>query len=229
MAFYAIADLHLSLDSNKSMDIFPGWENYTEKITNNFNSLLMPDDTIIIAGDLSWGMNLDQSKKDFELINSFPGKKIFLKGNHDYYWSTKTKMNKFFEDNNFKNFEILHNNSIIVEDYAICGTRGWINDGSEPEDQKIIMRESYRLEASILEAKKMDLPIICFLHYPPVYNNVYCREIFDILVKYDIKECYYGHLHGRSIKKATQGQYKKINFHLISADYLDFMPVRVVL
>jgi predicted phosphohydrolase len=225
---YAIADLHLSLDSDKNMDIFGGWEGYAQKISANFGEKLRTGDTIVLAGDTSWGGSLYKSLADFKFIDAFPGRKIISKGNHDYFWATKTKMERFFAENNLNTLEILHNNAVISEGRAICGTRGWVNDGTEPASRKIILREAQRLELSLSEGMKTGLPILCFLHYPPVYCGSVCEEIFSVLKKFAIKKCYYGHIHGKAHKYAVQGIYRGVGLQMISADYLDFMPIEVV-
>ena len=225
MAVYAIADLHLSLAVNKPMDVFSGWENYVEKIDENFKRLLKDDDVLVIAGDFSWGMNLDEALEDFKFLDKFAGKKILLKGNHDFYFETISKMNNFFKENNLNSISILQNNAYETEEFAICGTRGWVNESNlEVDDKKILKREAIRLELSILQAQKLKKPIKCFLHYPPVYKNAVNKEILDVLIKYNIDNCYYGHIHGGGKKYAIEGNYNKINLKLISADYLNFKP-----
>lgn len=228
MSIYTIADLHLSLDANKSMEIFSGWENYVNRIRDGFAKTVSDGDTVVLAGDLSWGMDLDKSLKDFRFIDQLPGKKIILKGNHDYFWTTKQKMDNFFVENSLNSISILHNNCYVVEDYAICGTRGWVSDGTEQADQKVILREASRLETSIKEGIKTGYPIICFLHYPPIYYNNRCDEILNILYKYNIKKCFYGHIHGAGKKNAFTGDYNGTDFTVVSADRLDFTPLRVV-
>ena len=177
MNLFTIADLHLPLGADKPMDIFGGWDNYVERLQKNWGKLVNEDDTVIIAGDISWGISLEQSKPDFEFINNLPGKKIILKGNHDFWWSTASKINEFFEKNNFDTINILHNNCYSDGNIAICGTRGWIYDGSGEKDKKIITRECGRLERSIqLAINDGAIPIV-FLHYPPIYSEFMCEEI----------------------------------------------------
>ena len=228
MAIYAMADLHLSLATDKSMDIFPGWSCYEEKIAKNCGTVLRDDDTLVIPGDLSWAMTLPEALEDFRFIHKLPGSKIILKGNHDYFWTTRAKMEKFFLENGLAGISILHNNAIACQNYAVCGTRGWVNDGSQPADQRVILREAGRLQTSINEAKKLRLPILCFLHYPPVYGETRCDEILQVLLDNRIERCYYGHIHGAGHRKAVQGDYMGIDFRLVSADYLDFIPQKVV-
>ena len=154
MSLFAIADLHLSLGTDKPMDIFGGWSDYVTKLETNWQNKVRPEDTVVIPGDISWGMNFEQSKKDFEFINKLNGRKIISKGNHDYWWNTKNKMDKFFAENGFDTINILHNNHYSYDGYGICGTRGWISDNGEPADQKVLAREAGRLALSIESAQK---------------------------------------------------------------------------
>lgn len=227
MAIFAIGDLHLSLGTDKPMDIFGGWTNYTQRLEENWRNLITADDTVVIAGDISWAMGLESAKKDFGFIHALPGKKIILKGNHDYFWTTKAKMDRFFAENGFDSIKILFNNAYVAEDIAICGTRGWIFDGSEQADKKVILREAGRLKMSLDEGKKTGKEIICFLHYPPVYQHERCGEIMDVLHAYEIKRCFYGHIHGPACAYAYKGDCEGIALSLISADYLGFKPIKI--
>ena len=228
MSLYAIADLHLSLGADKPMDIFGGWDNYVTRLEENWRRTVKADDTVVIAGDISWAMRLEQSFNDFDFIESLPGKKILLKGNHDYWWTTRKKIEDFFQKNNFNSMSILFNSAEIVESFAVCGTRGWSYDCSTQEDIKILNREVGRLTTSIEQAKQTDKEIIVFLHYPPVFSGYECTEIMNVLQKYNIKKCYYGHIHGKQIgKKAITGTYKGVDFHMISCDQVNFTPVLV--
>lgn len=224
MAIYAMSDFHLSLGTDKPMDIFKGWDNYMDRIWENCHAILTPEDTLVIGGDISWGMSLEDCRKDFQFIEDLPGKKVLLKGNHDYFWATKSKMERFFAEEGFSTMQILHNNTIEVEGYALCGTRGWVQDGSEPSDQKVIHREVGRLQMSIKEAKKTTLPILCFLHYPPVFHKVECEEIMKVLLEEEIPNCYYGHIHGSAHRFIVEGMYQGMELKLVSADYLHFTP-----
>ena len=216
---YTIADLHLSFGTDKPMDIFSGWTNYTERIRNNWQRLVEPNDTVVIAGDISWAMKLNEINKDFEYIQSLNGKKIILKGNHDYWWTTKSKMDKYISDSGFDSVSILHNNYYVVEDTAICGTRGWFYDAEKDEDMLILKREVGRLKMSIEPAIKAGYKPVVFLHYPPIYNNMECREIMDVLREYGIEKCFYGHVHGgNASKKAFTGEKDGIKFQLIACD-----------
>ena len=234
MAIYGIADLHLSFIEDKPMDIFgDNWENHAEKIKENWIKQVKEEDFVILPGDFSWAMYLNDAKLDFEYLNSLPGTKILLKGNHDYWWTTLTKMNEFIKENEFNNIYFLYNNSYLIENKIIVGTRGW-NILDEENDMKMIKRENARLELSIQDGLKKygeDKEIIAFMHYPPINKNVLLRkeenEFIKTLKKYNIHKCYYGHLHGQSHKDAIEGIVDEIDFKLISADYLDFKLVKI--
>lgn len=225
MAVYAIGDLHLSLGSDKPMDVFGGnWDNYVEKITLGFKRL-NDDDVCVLCGDLTWGMNLQDSLNDFLFINNLPGKKIILKGNHDYWWTTATKAERFFDLNSIDTISILNNNCYIIGDTAICGTRGWFfnEDGGKEHDKKVMLREIQRFEASLKAAG--DTPEkICFFHYPPVFLDFRSSEIIGLMHDYGVTDCYYGHIHGKGHTSAKIGCDDGINYHMVSADYIDFIP-----
>ena len=227
MALYAIGDLHLCLGAPKPMDIFGGaWVGYMEKLKQGM-SVIGPEDTTVLLGDLSWALDLPSARDDFAWIDLIPGKKIILKGNHDYWWSTASKFYKFCEENSFSDMYILNNNFFEYEGFAICGTRGWFFEeerGSE-HDEKVFKRELLRLEASLKAAG--DLPKIVFLHYPPRYKGYTCDPILDLLKQYDVRRCYYGHLHGASHGLAMEGLWDGVDFKLVSADRINFAPQAV--
>lgn len=227
MALYAIGDTHLSLGSDKPMDVFGGgWTGYIEKLKAGFSQIL-PEDTVVICGDVSWGMSLEEAKQDFTFLNELPGRKILLKGNHDYWWNTAAKMNKFFQENGLTNLSILHNNCHLYGETAICGTRGWFYEEDRGEHSaKIFNRELIRMEASLKTAG--DREKICFLHYPPVYHGYRCQEIIDLMEKYQVSRCYYGHLHGGSHRFAVCGERNGIEYRLIAADYIGFKPEKIL-
>lgn len=227
MALYVIGDLHLSLSGNKSMDIFSGWHDYVQRIETNWRAKVRPEDTVVLAGDTSWGMSFAEAAADFAFIDALPGQKIILKGNHDYWWATLNKMNNFFAENGWNTLHILHNNYYLAEGVCICGSRGWLFDQGEPADQKVIAREAGRLEASILSAAHRPEEKVVFLHYPPVYGEQLSPEMVDVLLKYGIRRCYYGHIHGSGCGYALNGEYMGIDFRLISADHIRFDPVLV--
>ena len=207
------------------MDIFRGWENHTHKLLANWNRLVKEDDTVVLPGDLSWALKLSETKEDFEFLKKLNGKKILIKGNHDLWWSTQNKINNYFKENNITDSQILFNNCIVAEGYAIAGTRGWFYDNSG--SKKVLLREAGRLETSIKSALETGLPILVFLHYPPVYGDYVCREILDILQKYNIKDVYHGHIHGSGLNHAIK-EFEGINFHLISCDCIDFTPIKII-
>ncbi len=229
MAIYVIADLHLSFTVNKPMDIFGNnWENHEEKIAQNWLNIIRPEDTVILPGDFSWATYIEDAKIDFEYLNNLPGKKILLKGNHDYWWTTLTKMREFVSENKFTNIDFLYNNSYLVEDKLIVGTRGWTLQDTD-ESRKMINRENERLKLSFKDAIENygeDKEKIVFMHYPPISSKNLMDnnhlEFYKTMKHYDVKECYYGHLHGNSHREAIEGEVGGINFHLISADYLNF-------
>ena len=229
MALFVMGDLHLSLSSDKSMDIFGGWENYVERIKDNWNREVSPEDTVVVHGDISWAMSLKEAEADFRFIHELPGRKIILKGNHDYWWTTAAKMNNFLAENGFDSIFILHNNHYSYENYGICGTRGWINDDTEPADAKVLAREANRLETSISSAESAGLEPLVFLHYPPLYGNEYNPDLLEVMYRHNIKRCWYGHIHGRKgHQNAVNGERDGIVFQLVSADYVQFCPVKIM-
>ena len=227
MSLFVIGDLHLSLSTDKSMDIFGGWDDYVNRLRNNWKEKVIDSDTVVIPGDISWAMSIEEAYDDFKFINDLPGNKIILKGNHDYWWTTKSKADKFFNVNNFNTLNVLHNNHYEYDGIGICGTRGWINDGSEPADAKVIAREAMRLDRSIQSAVDKGLKPIVFLHYPPIYGPDTNYDILDVLLKHNIKNVYYGHLHSYATKNALNGRCYGIDFRLISSDYLQFSPLDI--
>ena len=227
LALYAIGDLHLSIGGNKPMDVFGGrWINYVDKLREGFASL-GPEDVTVLCGDLSWGMSIEAAREDFLFIDSLPGRKVVLKGNHDYWWSTAAKAERFFAENGIKTIEILNNNCRWYGDIALCGTRGWFYEeerGGE-HDKKIMLRELGRLETSLKCAGESEK--LVFLHYPPKYAAYECPELLALLEKYGVRECYYGHIHGPSCPMAFQGELNGTSFRLVSADWLMFKPLLV--
>ena len=228
MALYAIGDLHLCLGAPKPMDIFGGaWVGYMDKLREGM-SVITAEDTTVLLGDLSWALDLENAQADFAWINEIPGRKIILKGNHDYWWSTAAKFRKFCEANGFTDMHILNNNCFEYDGYAICGTRGWFfeEERSGQHDEKVFKRELIRLEASLKAAGEK--PKMVFLHYPPRYKGYECGEILELLRKYEVRRCFYGHLHGGSHKLAMEGQWDGTDFKLVAGDYLNFRPYRVI-
>lgn len=223
MNLFTIADLHLPLGANKPMDIFGGWDNYVERIEKNWKKLVNEEDTVVIGGDISWAISLAEAKPDFQFIDSLPGHKIILKGNHDYWWGTANKINEFLRDNKFNSISILHNNCYSDGSIAICGTRGWIYDGTGEKDLKIISREASRLETSIKLAIENNLIPKVFLHYPPAFADCVCEEIITVLKKYNVDIVYYGHIHGKGIYNAVS-EFDGIKLKIVSSDAVEFTP-----
>lgn len=239
MSLYVMSDLHLSNNTDKSMEVFGArWTGYTQKIERNWNAIINDDDTVIIPGDISWASSLEEALPDLLFLEKLPGKKLIGKGNHDFWWSTLTKMNAFFEQNKINSIKFLYNNAYEIEDFIVCGTRGWFYDEKQQtpvnnaDYDKIINREVQRLTLSIeqaLEIKKncnCDKQILVFLHFPPVWNNFICREIIDTLKKYEIKKCYFGHIHGNYTVPRLQ-TFEGIDFVMTAADFLQFSPMPI--
>lgn len=228
MALFAIGDLHLCLGAPKPMDIFGGsWVGYMEKLEAGL-SVIGPEDTTVLMGDLSWALDLQSAKADFAWIDRIAGRKIILKGNHDYWWSTASKFYNFCTENGFSNQWILNNNHFEYDGWAICGTRGWFfeEEKSGQHDEKVFKRELLRLEASLRSAGA--LPKLVFLHYPPRYKGYACKEILELLQQYDVRRCFFGHLHGPSQNLAMEGLWDGIEYRLLSADKLNFQPFQVI-
>lgn len=226
MALFVLGDTHLSLGGTKPMDVFPGWSGYVEKLEASWRRLVKPEDTVVLAGDISWSMRLADTRKDFAFLNGLPGRKLIMKGNHDYWWSTANKMNEFFRAEGFDTLRLLHNNSYTVEGYALCGTRGWLFDADEPHDEKVMNREIGRLRLS-LDAAEPGREKLVFLHYPPVYTGADAPEIVAVLKEYGVRRCFYAHLHGKAIRFAVQGEVDGIRYKLVSADGLHFCPYKI--
>ena len=232
MAIFVIGDLHLSFGTDKPMDIF-GWGDHTEKIKKNWIENVKTEDTVIIPGDFSWAMTLEEAIPDFEFLNSLPGTKIISKGNHDYWWNTMSKMNKFLKEHKFDTIHFLQNNSYLVEDKIIIGTRGWVTNSYNSEaDYKVLKRENERLKLSAnlgIEQFGKDKEIIAFLHYPPFFKGKAPKEIdfVETLKDIGVHKCYYGHLQGESHREALEGEISGIEFKLISSDYLEFLPQKI--
>ena len=236
MALFSIADLHLpgKEGEKKSMEVFgPRWIGGNDKLKKNWNAIIRSDDTVIIPGDISWAMTLEEAYNDFSMLNSLPGVKIIGKGNHDFWWTTATKMNKFFNDNHFDSLKILYNNSFAIGNVLICGSRGWFAEESNQKTigdvswTKITARETMRLKMSLESNNSTGMERIVFLHFPPVWGNSVCNDIIELLHTQNVTKCYYGHIHGMYSSEANF-VYEGIRFELISADYLDFCPKKII-
>ena len=226
MALYALGDLHLALGADKPMDVFGGkWAGYMDKLEASL-SVLRPEDTLVIAGDFCWALGLEEAGPDFRFLNRFPGRKLLVKGNHDYWWNTAAKFRRFCEANGLEQMDLLHNNCHFYGEIALCGTRGWFfEEDQKPHNEKVLNREVGRLEASLKLAGGR--PILAFLHYPPLYEGYRCPEILKKLEEYGVARCFYGHLHGVTHRRAIQGKFSGVDYNLVSADYLRFEPKKI--
>jgi predicted phosphohydrolase len=232
MAIFAISDLHLAKSVDKPMDIFGGrWANYMERLEKEWRQTVSAEDTVLVPGDISWATYLDEAYEDFRLIDSLPGKKIISKGNHDYWWTTHSKLEKFIFGNSFNTISFMHNNSFEIEGFAVCGTRGWTLPGDDDfssEDRKIYERELKRLELSLKSiGSHHPKGVIAALHFPVMNSKGVFSEFLDIMLKYEVTHCIYGHLHGEAHRHVQEGNIKGIEFRLVAADYLGFKPTRL--
>lgn len=226
---WTIGDLHLSFGSNKPMDVFgKDWAGHVERLTEGFKRV-GPDDVTVICGDLTWGMDMESCLQDFLYIHRLPGRKIILKGNHDYWWSTAAKAKSFFLENGIDSIDILHNNCFFYKDAALCGTRGWMCpvENPAPHDKKMMDREIIRLEASLKAAGETERKIV-FLHYPPIFGRSYAAGMIDVMERFGVRECYYGHIHGAGRSLAFEGEDRNIRYKLISCDHVGFCPIKIM-
>lgn len=233
MALFALSDTHLSLSVDKPMNIFGSrWTDHHKKIELAWNSMVKDTDTVVIGGDISWGIDLEEAKNDLLFIDKLTGKKIFVKGNHDLWWNSLTKIQNLFDKLGITSIELLQNNYFKRDGFLICGTRGWYVDPSNsPKDtsfEKLIKREAARLEMSIQSSLNDEGERVVFLHFPPVFQDFVYRELIDVLHKYDVKRCFYGHLHGM-YKILREFTFEDIEFTLVSADFLNFVPFLIKL
>ena len=236
MALFVIGDLHLSNSTPKAMDVFgPRWSSYMDRIAENWRAAVTDDDTVVIPGDVSWAIDFDELKPDFDYLEALPGKKILLKGNHDYWWQTMSKLTAFIEANGYGSISFLHNDATEAEGYIICGSRGWYNDDKNTpirgaDSKKIIAREVIRLRASLEKGKALcgdgNKEMIAFLHFPPIFKGYLCDELILELYRAGIKRCYFGHIHG-NYEAPARIEYADIDFYLASADYILFKPMRI--
>lgn len=230
MSLFVLSDLHLCQSTpSKTMSVFAGWDNYQERIKENWEKLISDEDTIVLPGDISWGMSMTEAAADFRFINELPGTKIIIKGNHDYWWNTMHKMEAFLSSEGFDTIKILHNNHYRYGEYGICGTRGWVSMNGETQDEKVLKREVQRLETSIQSALSENLKPIVFMHYPPIFASNFNYDILEVLYRNKIEHCYYGHVHGRHLHElCVTNTYDDVNYHLVSGDYLQFIPEKIL-
>lgn len=227
MALYAIGDTHLSIGGSKPMTVFSGWDRYVERLEENWRRLITPEDTVVIPGDISWGMSLKEAATDFAFLQALPGKKLLLKGNHDYWWTTRRKIDGFLADSGFDTLQIVHNDAVSVDGIAVCGSRGWFFDAEQEADRKVLLREAGRLRASVKAARQTGCEPVAFLHYPPIFGGQSCPELIEVLQQEGVKRCYYGHVHSQGIRQAFNGERDGIEYRLVSADALHFCPVHI--
>ncbi len=224
MSLFAIGDTHLSFGVEKPMDVFGGWQDYENRLAENWRSVVKEDDTVIVCGDVSWGMKLPEALPDFRFLDSLPGQKLLMKGNHDYWWETCSKMAAFLAANGVTTLRFLFNNAYRFGDVAVAGTKGWFFDSGAEDEEKALNRELCRLRLSLEKAAALGGEPLAFLHYPPISRKAVCEEIVAVLHEFGVRRCYYAHLHGVSIKNAYIGEYNGIRFDLISGDSLGFCP-----
>lgn len=225
MSLYAISDLHLGLSNDKPMDIFGGrWENYLELLKNNWIEYIQPEDVVLIPGDISWATYIDRAETDFRFLHELPGKKVISKGNHDYWWETLNKLNKYIDKMGFDSLRFMHNSIYQYENIVICAAKGYPDNGTTDEDIKLYNREVSRLQLSLDMAAKADAEqIFVMLHYPPMQGSDFTR----LMEEYNVSRCLYGHLHGGAHKLATVGEHNGVEYNLVSADYLHFKPLLI--
>ena len=232
MSLYVIADTHLSFGTDKPMDVFKGWSDYTDRLSSAWKELVTPEDTVVIPGDISWAMDIKNAVKDFEFLNSLPGEKLIGKGNHDYWWCTMRKMEEFLRENHFDTLHFLFNNAYLVNGISVCGSRGWFFDAAgenSAENEKVILREAGRLRRSIEAGIALGGEPTVFMHYPVVTDEGACKPLLDVLKEYGIKRCYFGHIHGDRSGRYNDYTAEGIRFSLISADNLAFCPKKVMI
>ncbi len=228
MLLFAISDLHLSLGGNKPMDIFGEcWENHHIKLRDNWNRVVSPEDAVILGGDLSWALKLEEAEADLAFIHALPGKKIIFRGNHDYWWKSYSKVQKALP----KSIYAVQNNYYALGDVAVCGTRGWsapFGESYTEQDEKIYQRELLRLQMSLEAAQKDGFNrLLAALHFPPFNARLEDTQVVEILHRFGVKLCLYGHLHGADHQKAFQGTRDGIVYYFTASDYLDFTPVQL--
>lgn len=230
MNIYSISDLHLDINNTKPMDIFgPVWNNYLDKIVDSWNSQVKDDDVVIMAGDYSWAMKLEEVEKDFEFLRSLNGIKIIIRGNHDYWWNSVSKVRAKLPENTYA----LQNDAIKIGEYIFCGNRGWlIPEGKQntEENQKIYAREVIRLEMSLKAAKKLQTnneKIVFITHYPPFNNKIETSEYTRMLEEYGVSIVVFGHLHGYVNPKMIYNEINGVKYFLTSCDAVKNQLIKI--
>lgn len=235
MAIYCISDTHLSLTVPKPMDVFGNrWRDYEKKLENGWNSVVGENDTVIVPGDISWGLDISEAAADLKFLSSLNGKKIIGKGNHDLWWQSEKKLKELFSSEGIENVSLLHNNAYIIDGLMICGSRGWFYDpksspeGADPE--KISAREVIRAELSFKYADALDperiYERVAFFHFPPVFKEFVSEGMVELLKRYGIRRCFYGHIHG-AYDLPRSFVHDGIEMTIVSADYLNFIPLKI--
>ena len=227
MSVFVIGDTHLSLGTDKPMDVFRGWDDYVGRLEKNWRALVSPDDIVVIDGDVSWAMKLEDCDADFTFLHSLPGKKYLVKGNHDYWWETMRKMENYIAERGFDTIGFIFNSAVAAGGHALCGTRGWFFDDESEHSKKVILRERERLRRSIEAGLAMEKEPIVFLHYPPFFDGRQVDEIYSVLTEYNVRRCFFGHVHGETTGRYDDFTRDGIRFSLISADRLGFTPYLV--
>lgn len=232
MSLFVIADTHLSFGTNKPMDVFKGWSDYTDRLASQWRGLVSASDTVVIPGDISWAMDIRDAAEDFAFLEALPGTKLICKGNHDYWWCTMRKMEQFLDDNKFETLHFLFNNAFLTDGISVCGSRGWFFDaaGSNGEEnEKIILREAGRLARSIEAGIALGGEPVVFTHYPVVTDEGVCEPLFNVLKRYGVRRCYFGHIHGDRSGRYNDFTVDEVRFSLVSADNLLFCPKKVII
>ncbi|MBQ7687588.1 MAG: metallophosphoesterase [Clostridia bacterium] len=228
MAVYVIADPHLSFGTDKPMNIFRGWDRHAEKMQENWLATVRPEDAVVLPGDISWAMTPEQALADLQFLHELPGTKIIGKGNHDYWWATMRKMTALAEEHGLSSLRFLFNNAFLADGIAVCGTRGWFFDAeADAQGEKIILREAGRLRASLTAGQALGGTLTAFLHYPAAADGRVCAPLMEVLHEFGVKRCYFGHLHGQNTARYDDFTVEEIRFSLVSADHLQFCPLRV--
>ena len=229
MSVFAIGDLHLPGHDQKPMDVFGShWDRHFETISENWRKKIGQDDLVLIPGDISWAMQLAEAKDDLDAIGRLPGTKLLLRGNHDYWWSSLSKLRAILPEK----MHVIQNDALAIGGHIFCGTRGWnFPTAQQPlneQDEKIYQRELMRLRMSLDHAKKLDgEDVTVMLHFPPLFADGLGTAFTDILEEYGVQHVVYGHLHGAGIKIGFEGEREGIQYHLVSCDALGFDPVQI--